>query len=201
LYALANEEGEALARSFDWQALRRQELFTTVAQADQTAAIPNDVQRFVRNSFYNRTTVRPMLGPITPQEWQAVQALPAIYSMYLAYIERDGKFLITPTPPADQTIAYEYISTNWAKSSTGTPQDQFLADDDTTYLDEYLIRLGLRWRYLQAKGLDYAEAMRTYELELQKQEGRDGGATIVSAYTTDAWPMPPNIPPGNWPSA
>jgi hypothetical protein len=114
LYALANEEGDELSGTYDWQVMRRQHLFNTVASAVQSSAIPSDLDHFIANSFFNRTTMRYIYGPITPQEWQAIQAQPQLNRVFLAFIERDGQFLVTPTPSAGQQIAYEYITTNWA---------------------------------------------------------------------------------------
>lgn len=198
LYALANEEGEELARDFDWQALREQYLFTTVAADVQPTAVPVDWDHFIANSFFNRSTRRQVIGPITPQTYQAILAQPQLNMVYLAFIERSGQFLITPQPPAGQTIAYEYISKNWAKSSIGTPQPAFLADADTSFISERLIMLGVRWRFLSAKGLDYAEAMRTYELERQKLQARDGGNGMLSITGSDAFLLD-NIQENNFP--
>lgn len=197
LYALANEEGEELASSFDWQALRREQTFTTTATAEQTTALPSDLDRFIDNSFFNRTTMRAVMGPVTPQYWQAIQAQPALNRVYLAFAKRAGQFLLTPTPPADETIAYEYISDAWAKSAAGEDQTAFQADDDETYLDERLIRLGVKWRFLQAKGLDYAEAMQTYEQQKELAQARDAGAPAIGV-GVDGDDMGVNIPEGSW---
>jgi hypothetical protein len=199
LYALANEEGDALASSFNWQALRSQYTFTTEASAVQSSALPADLDRLISNSFFNRTTRRTVIGPITPQQWQAIQAQPQLNRVFLAFVERSGQFLVTPTPQTGQTIAYEYISKNWAISPTGTPQDQFTADADTTYLSERLMILGLRWRYLSSRGLPYAEEMRTYGLQVEQVQARDGGNSELSTTGDDAYILSPNIPEGGFP--
>lgn len=199
LYGLANEEGDELMRDNDFQVMRQQHLFTTVAAAEQPAAVPDDWDHFVTNTFFNRTTVKQILGPITPQQWQAIQAQPQLNSVYLAFIERTGDFLITPTPPAGNVIAYEYITKNWAQSAAGVPKPAFTADSDTAFISERLITLGIRWRFLSAKGLDYAEAMRTYEREKQKVKARDGGNTMISSTGWDGYLLYPNIPQGSFP--
>lgn len=201
LYALANEEGGTLARDFEWQALNLEQTFVTVAGAEQTGAVPDDLDHFLPNTFFNRTTRLTMIGPITPQLWQAIQAQPQLNRVYLCFRERDGKFLVTPDATAGQTVAYEYVSKNWAKAADLTPLPYFQADTDTSYIDERLIELGLRWRFLSAKNLDYAEAYRTYQTELQKLEARDGGSTqlnITGSTTWGLWGFP-NLPLGNFP--
>ncbi len=199
LYALANEEGDELSGSHDWQALRRQYTFTTVAQADQTSALPSDWDRFIANTFFNRSTMRTVIGPITPQQWQAIQAQPQLNRVFLAFVERDGKFLVTPTPAAGETIAYEYISSNWAKTTDGDPLPQFESDTDETYLDPKLFWLGIRWRFLKSKGLDYAEDFRTYQSERNQKMARDGGNTMLSTTGDTQYVLSPNIPSGGFP--
>jgi hypothetical protein len=199
LWELANEEGEELARGFPWQILRKEHTFTTVAQAAQTDALPDDFMRFIPDTFFNRTTRRNLIGPITPQQWQAIQAQPQLNRVFLAWIERDGAFLITPTPPAGETIAYEYETINWAYDVNDAPKASMDADGDDTYLNERIMRLGIRWRFLSAKGLDYAQAYQTYEIEKEKVQARDGGNTVV--YTTGAtsYILSPNLPEGSFP--
>ena len=198
LLALANEEGRSLAGRCTWQALVEEQTFVTVAAPAQGAALPADFDRFIPNSFFNRSTRRPMTGPITPRQWQWIQAQPAYSTACLAFRERTGQFLVAPTPPAGETIAYEYVSRNWAESSGGTPQAAFLADGDTALLDEELIGLGLRWRFLRAKGLDYSEEMASYERELEQAVARDGGSTAVTIAPRPADPGRVNLPDGSF---
>jgi hypothetical protein len=56
------------------------------------------------------------------------------------------------------------------------PQPSFLADTDTTYLDESLIADAVVWMFLRAKGLSYAEEMTTYERNLEQQPWRGTAA-------------------------
>lgn len=199
LIAIANEEGDNLAGSYDWQILREQATFTTVATANQPAAVPVDWDRFIANSFFNRTTQRYVWGPLTPQQWQSIQAQPQLNRVYLGFIQRHGEFLITPTPPAGQTIAYEYITRNWCKSAANVPQSEYLADTDEAYLDERLMALGVRWRFLKSKGLEYSEDFRTYESEKTQKQARDGGNSAISTTGTDYFLYGDNIPAGSFP--
>lgn len=201
LFALANEEGRANARSHDWQALTAEWTFSTEAAAAQTAAIPDDFDRFYSNSMYDRTTIRPVLGPITPQQWQAIQAYPQINSVYISFRIRGNIYLATPTPSAADTVAYEYVSLNWCLAANGDGKPAFTADTDTTVLPEWLFTLGLRWRFRKSKNLDYAEDFRTYQSELQQLQARDGGNGNIDITGRNLYnPLGlPNIPVGNFP--
>jgi hypothetical protein len=198
LYALANEQGLSLARAHEWQALTEEQNFASTNGPEQIAAIPADFDRFVPNSFFNRTTRRPMTGPITPRQWQWIQAQPVYSTVYLAFRERGGRFLTAPSPPAGQECYYEYVSKNWAASNLGVAQSSFLADTDVSVLDEELQILGLRWRFLKAKGLDYAEDMQTYGIEVEQAMARDGGSSMLSLAPQPVDLNRVNLPDGNF---
>jgi hypothetical protein len=203
LLALTNKAGHDLAQAHNWQALMAEETFTTVNQTTQTGAIPADFDRFVPNSFYNRTTRRPVIGPVTPQQWQALAAQPSLNTVYLMFRERQGAFLMGPPsvpPPAGQTIAYEYVSKNWAKSSGGTPQASYLADTDLTYLDESLLADAVVWMFLRAKGFSYAEELATFSRNLDQQRARDGGSSALSLTPSPLNLDRVNLPDGDFPA-
>src|SRR5690349_16669773 len=71
--ALAQAEGIELMRRHPWSVLHTEKTFTSTASAAQTGAIPSDFDRFVDETFFNRTQKRPLIGPISPQEWQEAQ--------------------------------------------------------------------------------------------------------------------------------
>lgn len=199
LYELANEEGDELLGCYDWHFLRKQWTFTTADDPEQVNAIPDDFDRFVFETFFNRTTRRNVIGPITPQQWQAIQAQPQLNRVFLAFIERGADFLITPTPTAGETIAFEYISNEWARDADDEPLTEFTADTDTTLFNEGLIRLGLRWRFLKSKGLEYAEDYRSYMTERNQRMARDGGNASISTTGSGSYILSPNLPEGSFP--
>lgn len=174
------EEAEDLSTygsPIGWQSLQAEQTFVTVAQAVQTnTPIPADFRRFVPDSVFNRTTNRKVSGPLTPSQYQQAQIWPQLVAPYLVFRQRAGEFLLDPVPPAGETIAYEYISSYWAKSSAMVAKATFTSDDDETYLDEELLKQGLRWRWKQAKGLDYGEDMATAERSRALAIGDDGGS-------------------------
>lgn len=195
---LMNEEGLSLARdpSVAWTALMREKTFTTVAQAIQTSAVPTDFGWYLNDTLWNRTTMIKLAGPVSPEEWQTFQSLALISLPAAVFRFRGGDILIYPSPVAGNTCAYEYGSTYWV---TGD-KTAMTADTDTAKIDEEVITLGLIWRYLRAKGLDYAEPFRTYQLAKQSATARDGGKRKVFLGGNTPNPWNANIPQGNWPS-
>lgn len=180
LLALASEEGVSLMRRYPWQVLITEKTFTTVAADEQTGAIPTDFDRILPESMFNRTTRRRVAGPLSYDEWQRAKATLVTYVNPTFRIRGDA-LLMSPNPPAGETVAYEYVSKNFCKTSGGTGQADWAADTDLGRVDEGLMTLGLIWRFRQVKGLSYGEDMELYERRVSDAEMRDGGKPRLSS--------------------
>jgi len=202
LLGLAQQEGKELARRGPWEVLTKEKTITTTATETQTGGIPSDFDRMIEGSFYNRTQDRKVVGPLSSQKWQALKT--GLYNLiWDAYRIRGGDLLMNPVPEAGDTLAYEYISTNWCTNAAGdTTQSAWLADDDLPLLDAELITLGVVWRFLKAKGLDYSEPFRTYQQEVERRLSNDGSMSILdlNGERSDAGSgaYDPVIPEGSW---
>jgi hypothetical protein len=176
LLAIANNEGKALAREFSWQALTKEETFTTVAAELQgdLADIADDVNWQLTGTYWNRTKAVRTLGAVSPQTWQARKAL-LVNGIYSEFRIKEKKLYLIPAPPAGETIAFEYVSKNWCQSSGGTGRQAWAADSDTGVLDEYLMELGVIFRWLRQKRLSYGEEMREYAIQVELAKARDSG--------------------------
>lgn len=202
LLALMQQEGRDIARRHDWQAITKEKTFTSTATEEQSSVIPTDFDHFVDGTFWNRTENRLVLGPASAQEWQAMKS-DRIQAVHDIFRHRGSSLYLLPTPAAGQTYAFEYVSTWWV-AATATPttpaKAEFEIDTDVPVISDELIILGGVWRYQRARGLDYSEAFRSYELALIRAIGRDGGAqTLSMSGPSDKYPAPkPTIPDGNW---
>jgi hypothetical protein len=197
LVALANREGIELAKRHPWQKLTKEKTFTGTAAAAQVGALAADFDRFVDESFFNRSKKRPVFGPISPQDWQHTQAMVAS-TLSESFRVRGDDVLITPTPTTD-TYAYEYISTQWCESAAGTDQSAWAVDTDVGLLSESTMTLGVMWRFLRAKGFDYAEPFRAYELRVAEDFGRDGGKRRINMGSrSTSMARAPYLQEGSW---
>jgi hypothetical protein len=200
--ALIEEEGNDLASRGAWEGLTVEAVHTTTATEDQGAinTIASNGFRYIKNgTFFNRSNGLKVEGPLDAESWQATKALPATGPKFF-YRFRGGKMLVTPTPDAGLTWAFEYVSKNWILGADGvTYKNYFTLDTDTVLLPEELFLMGLRWRWLREKGLDYAELFRTYEMQVKDALGRDGGSRVLSM-SMDGRTSGPNvfIPSGSW---
>lgn len=200
LLALARLEGKELARRFEWQTLKKEGTFVTLAAEIQVASITTtftDFGRITNNSMWNRTQSRPVRGPLSDQEWQRRLAAAAQVGVEYYFRIRGGEILFNPVPRAGDSVYFEYISNKWCQSSGGSPQADWAADTDTGIVDEEVMRLGIVWRFRKAKGLDYAEEFRTYEMALADLFGPDAGNDVINMEgVPDHWGV--NIADGSW---
>ena len=196
LHELVNEEGADLAARGLWQNLVRVQTFTTIAQEIQTGAIPSDFDRPIGNTVWNRTDIDPGYGPISPQDWQLMKAS-VTAGPYSNFRIHGGEFRLYPVPAAGETMAYEYVSKDWAESSGGTGKAEMTADDDVSRLDEELVRLGTIWRFKSAKGLDYSEEFLTYERRVAQALARDTWLPTLMMAQPGLRTIT-NVPEGNW---
>ena len=201
--SLLEEEGNDLAARGSWQALTFEASLTTLAAEDQGTIVSMATNgfRYIKNqTIWDRTNKLPVLGPLDGQEWQALKALVTTGPRYQFRI-RGGKLLSNPAPAAGYSWKFEYVSQNWILGADGTTYKQyFTLDTDTFLLPDTLLLMGLRWRWLREKGLDYAELFRTYESQVKDALGGDGGKPILHMDDRAGRGIQPGIwvSPGSW---
>lgn len=181
LLSLANQEGRTLARRYGWQAITFEKTFTTVAQESQTGAIAADYDRMVKDTFYDRTAGRPVIGPVSAVEWADYQGGRSAINAN-AYRIRGDAILLAPAPTAGSTYAYEYVSKYWcgADGATTPARDAWAVDTDIPFLDTEALTLGTVWRFQKSRGLEFAQSFQDYEYLLAQLMGRDGTARTLS---------------------
>lgn len=201
LLALAQASGKETARRFDWQILTKEGTFNTVAAETQVSSVTStftDFGRIIDGTMWNRTQSRPVRGPLTNQDWQMRKAAAAQVGVEYYFRIRGDAILFNPLPPADDTIYFEYVGNKWCQSSGSTAQTEWADDTDTALISEELLRLDLVWRWLRAKGLDYSEEFRTFEMAAIDLFGPDGGKAPVDMTGPLYSEFGVNIPDGSW---
>lgn len=201
LMALANEEGQDLATRYPWQALQNESTFTTVATESQgaiTTLAASDFRYVLNDIMWDRTLLRPVFGPLAPQQWQELKAR-NVTGPYCQFRIRGGLLRFIPTPVAGDTVAFEWISKNWVTVSAGGTSATWTADADTGLIDEEAMQQGLIWRWKSAKGLAYEEDFAKYERTVADLMARDGGKPILDmGGATGYWPAGIFVSLGSW---
>ena len=195
ILSLAQQEGKELSKRHDWQALIEDHTITTAA-ATETYALPADFSRYVTETFWDATNYWPMRGSMDPQTWQALKRGLVAATIRKRYRIKGSLVYIYPTPTAVESLVAEYVSSKPILDNDGSTQKAAFAEDaDTFLLPERLLQLELKWRLLEAKGLDYAEAMNFSEREIEKAIAQDTPShTINLGMDSTPGPFFPNIP-------
>ena len=196
----AQLEGKELPTRGEWQGLRTPALFTSLASEVQTGMIPTDFARFINETFWNRSRRRPLMGPVTPQQWQNIQAWTTspLQDTFTVY---GGDIYVTPAPPAGETFAFEYVSNNFCKSATNTPQSSWLADTDVARIPEELFSTGIAWRFLEQAGQPRYQALQAkYETRIRQLLTNDQPRRTISLSQSPEYGRYPGIvvPEGYW---
>lgn len=203
LLQLANLEGKLLADSYDWQALETVGTITTLAQEDQGAVstLASGFKKMLNETAWNLDIRYLVQGSVDAQDWERLKAQ-NYTGPYPNFRIRGGRFLLFPVPAAGLSIRFEYLSKNWVlDSDASTTYSRWTNDDDTGLLDEDIMTLGVRWRYLKAGGFDYSEEFRDYEIIKANMQARDGGKMRKSleGRQIPGGPFIPQFQEASWP--
>jgi hypothetical protein len=199
--AIIEEEVNDLSSRHTWQGLQHEAVHTTIAAEDQGNINTLDPGfRFIRNNtIWDYTDRLPVLGPLKGNQWQALKATLANGPRY-QFRFRGDHLIVNPAPQAGHTWKFEYESKYAILDVDGaTLKEFFTADTDTFVIPDTLVLMGLRWRWLREKGLDYGELFNTYERQVKDAMGRDGGSSVI-AMDGQGKSLKPGIfiPNGSW---
>lgn len=151
-------------------------VFTAVAtrsQGTMNDLCPFGYQYAIFETFYDRTLMRPLYGPLTESEWEQLMALPTAGVWYKFRIWQNELFFDPiPTTPFS-TIAFEYMSSWCVTDSSGTLKEALSDDGDLFVFPENIIRRGLAFQWKQVKGLPYQADETAYYNLLNNYIARD----------------------------
>lgn len=201
MLALLNREGKNLANRYQWNALVREATFVTLAAELQgtMAALTSDTgfNYMLGDTIWIRDMIEPVYGGLSPQYWQRYKAN-NITGPYPEFRIRNGSLYMIPSPTAGQTCAFEYMTKSWCESSGGTAQQAFAADTDVGRLDEDLLTLGLKWRFLRSKDFDYSEEFADYEARVADAIAREGTPRALTMARRRSRNWNPRPAEGSW---
>lgn len=170
LLAILQESVDDMVRESKFNVTTRECVFTLIAAEDQGPIEDlggglDGYQAANFETFFDRTLMRALYGPMSDTEWQQIKALPDPGPFYKFRI-RGNHLLINPVPAAPLSeCAFEYMS-SWAiVSSSGTIKESITADDDGFLFPEDIVRAFLKANWKHTKGLPYQkDEKKAYEL-------------------------------------
>ena len=142
--------------------------------------LPSDFETITDRTQWDKSKHWEMLGPEDPQQWQWLKSGYISTGPRVRWRILDGQFQIWPIMNTQEYLGWEYRSNAWARSSTGTPQQQFLADSDTTVFDDRIMVLYTKLKYFQTKSFDTTALQQDYQRYLSIAKANDKGAPNLS---------------------
>lgn len=147
-------------------------------------ALPSDIRSFINCTYWDRNFRWPMLGPLSPVEWEVIISGISPVGPRIRFRVVNNLMEIQPLPGTSQTdqIAYEYVSNAWCTSATGVANAasggvcRFAVDTDLYRWPENTLRLGVKYRFLKAKGLPFTEELKEYMDARDFQLATSGGS-------------------------
>jgi len=179
LTGVYNATGEMLVKRRVWRALLAEHSFVTVpgvAGYDLRA----DFGRPVPQTEWDRSTLYPLNGPSTPQQWQALRSSLNTTAMRSTFRFEGNQIVLWPTPTTATTVAYNYISKWWVRDNAGQPKAKATNDSDYAIFDDRLMINGVKLRFFQAKGFDTTAFAADFQSVLDDAMSQDSSAPILS---------------------
>lgn len=197
--ALTQALGEELVKENDWQILTKTHTFQTVA-GTSSYSLPSDFERLINQTQWNQTTLSPISGPQTPQQWQAsTNSMVSSLSNYAFRIVQD-KFHITPTPTTVETLSFEYISGFFIDDGNGVMKQTITTDSDEPVFDSRLMISGVKMKFYESKGFDTSALSKDFYSRLDYCISQDQGAPVLSLSRRPSETLISirNVPDGSW---
>jgi hypothetical protein len=166
--------GLRLMKVYPWNILRKENTFSAPGTETLIAAasMPSDFDRFIPETFWDRSETLLLSGPVPASRWQSLKAEAYAGDNYV-FTYRGGNVLAIPTVSSGNSMVFEYISNQHIESSGGSAQSTWQADTDVSLLDEELLALAATYDWLSSEGLPAQNAFaefKTYFDMLQDNE-------------------------------
>ena len=174
---LLNELGLELIDEFDWQTLVRTHTITTDTNTEYD--LPEDLLRYIDEAQWNHTNRLPLIGPMNAQQWRMMLARRlGGTTLRVQYTIRNGKIVLYFAPTPSQELQLDYISRGWVVDEDDTGdmslrKDKIEKSGDLVLFRSDVVVAGLKYKFREAKGFEFASAFTTYRRILDKAKYDD----------------------------
>ena len=152
----------------------------SVVCAQTAYDLPFDFEAITNRTQWDKSKHWEMLGPEDAQQWQWLKSGYISTGPRVRWRILDNQFQIWPVMNTNEYLGWEYRSKGWARSATGDIQNSFLADTDTTILDDRVMVLATKLKYFQIKSFDTTSLTQDYQRYLSVAKANDKGAANLS---------------------
>lgn len=147
---------------------------------------PATWNRQINRTHWDKTKHWEMLGPETAQQWEWLMSGFIATGPRIRYRILGNYFQIWPPLTSNEYLGLEYITSDWALSSTGATKSSMTEDTDTCIYQDNLMVAGIKMKYFQLKGFDASAFERDYRAQLNIAKAADAGAPTLSFAPTPA---------------
>lgn len=177
--SVAKDTLDSLLRYGDWmENIKEGQLITVEGQTSYIIdSFCPDFYCLTNNTVYVKDSYEKLVGAITPEEWMREKYF-EVPSLDIKFKIQNGRFVFLKEPEPDIKIVFMYRSANIVYDPLVGYVEKTILDKNTDIpiWDEYLVKLGIYWRWLKRNGMDFSVEYNEYERELKKRFG-DGLAT------------------------
>lgn len=170
--SVAKSELDSLLRYGDWQELTKEAILPV--NCNQTNypidAVVDDFYALLQNTVYIKDEQERVVGAITPEQWARDKCFNCPSLDIKFKIQNNMIKFITPPKCCKIVFMYRSNSIVW-DFDTFEEKSVIEKNTDVPIFDEYLVKLGILWRWNKRNGLDYTEEYNEYERELKKRFG------------------------------
>ena len=152
----------------------------TMSFGQQSYSFPVDFNYIINQTEWDRGYRWQLLGPVSAQEWQVLKSGLSPTGPRRRFRIMAGQLYIDPVPYDTNTLVFEYFSKNWVLTATGASSNVFTTDTDTPIIPDDALTLGVKWRFLESKGMDYQQAYKTYTDCVDRHLSRAAAARVLS---------------------
>lgn len=172
LLKLVNRAGGLLARK-PWEILQKDYTFNLVNGTDNYA-FPADLGWFQDYTMWDRNQFWALRGGLNATDWQALKSGVQSTTPRQRFRVWKGRIYIHPVPANTDAMVIEYISNQWSTGLPGPgPKSSMTLDADTALIDEFTLEMEVLWRFLNRKGMAYAEEKDQAERRIADMFGND----------------------------
>lgn len=159
-----------------------------LVMSQDTYPEPTDFDHFINRTWWDRTNRWELLGPDSPQmdQWHRsgiVVTGPRRHFRQIGFLA--NVYRIWP-PPSEIVnplqLVFEYQSTYrvFTGGNVATPNALWTSDTDTPILNDRAVIMGIKWRFWQQKGFNFALLRNDYDMFVDREKARDGAAPTLS---------------------
>lgn len=177
----------------DWEELtvKGTIVITGAGEEEKAFALPTDFYKFIDQTTWSGGSQLPAAGPVSNQAWIQYLVRNTSPQLTLAWQHRGNQLYVLAPPIGPVNFEFMYLSKGLVQEHGVAANTSNLAvnNDDVFVLDDNLILLLARAKYLEGKGFDSSGAMRDFLIAFNSRAGANKGAPILNIGSPAGMPL------------